>query len=141
VQSKEENGIIIARLFTDEDLFQSLKEICQKYKVETCVVLSDIGQIKNFTLGYFNGKNYEMSDYSQVHELLSISGMVSWSEEDKDYKFHLHAEVGNAAKQAFGGHLWKGSVQSANEVVLLKTGLKVQRKKDADIGLVGLYLE
>jgi predicted DNA-binding protein with PD1-like motif len=141
MQSKEENGIIIARLFSDEDLFESLRTICQKYKVETCVVLSDIGQIKQFTLGYFNGKNYEMSDYSQVHELLSISGMISWSEEEKDYKFHLHAEVGNAAKQAFGGHLWKGIVQSANEVVLLKASLKVKRKQDPGIGLVGLYLE
>jgi uncharacterized protein len=141
MQSKEENGIIIARLFSDEDLFQSLREICQKYKVETGIILSDIGQIKNFTLGYFNGKNYLMTDYTQVHELLSISGMISWSEEDKEYKFHLHAEVGNEAKQAFGGHLWKAIVQSANEVVILKTSLKVKRKKDADVGLVGLYLE
>ncbi len=31
MQSSEENGLVIARLFTDEDVFQSLKEICLKH--------------------------------------------------------------------------------------------------------------
>jgi predicted DNA-binding protein with PD1-like motif len=141
MQSKEEKGLIIARLFTDEDIFQSLKEICREHKVENAIVISAIGQVKKFTLGYFNGKEYLYHDYEKTHELVSISGMVSWSVEEADYKFHLHAAVGTEEKQVLGGHFTRGTAQSANEIVLLKTGLKVQRRKEGKAGMAGLYLE
>ena len=74
MQSKEERGLIIVRLFTDEDIFHSLREICRKYQVETAVFVSAIGQVKKFTLGYFNGKEYLLQDYEKTHELISIAG-------------------------------------------------------------------
>ena len=58
MQSKEQSNVIIARLFADEDIFQSLNEICRKHEVKTAVILSAIGQIKKFNMGYFDGKNY-----------------------------------------------------------------------------------
>ena len=67
MQSSEEHGLIIVRLFTDEVLFQSLKEVCRKHKVSTAIILSAIGQIKHFTLGYFNGKDYLLQDYTKTH--------------------------------------------------------------------------
>jgi predicted DNA-binding protein with PD1-like motif len=140
MQSNEEHGIIVARLFGDEDVFQSLKEICLKHEVETAIILSAIGQIKQFTLGFFNGKEYLSQDFVNTHELLSIQGMISRSREQNDYQFHLHAVVGNEEKQTFGGHLFKGKVQVTNEIVILKTHIKVKRRKE-ETGLLGLYLE
>ncbi len=105
MQSKEGHGLIIIKLVSDEDIFQSLSEICRKHKVITAIVISAIGQVKQFTLGYFNGKEYLLQHYKKTHELLSVSGMISWSPEEDEYKFHLHALVGNEEQQAFGGHL------------------------------------
>jgi len=140
MQSIEENNLIIARLFTDEDLIQSLKAVCQKHAVETAIVISIIGQIKQFTLGYFDGQKYLYDDFSEVYELLSVSGMISWSPEDNEYKLHLHVIVGNREKQTLGGHLTRGLVQATNEIILLKTPIKVKRKLEST-GLMGLYLE
>ena len=140
MQSNEEHGLIIARLITEEDIFQSLKEICRKHEVVNAIILSAIGQIKQFTLGFFTGKEYLSQDFINIHELLSIQGMISWSAQENDYQFHLHAVVGNEEKQAFGGHLFKGKVQVTNEIVILKTHIKVKRKKE-ETGLLGLYLD
>lgn len=141
MQSVEEHGLIIIRLFPGEDLFQSLQAICRKHKVSTAIVVSAIGQIKQFALGYFDGQKYLMQDYIETHELLSISGMISRSEDENEYKYHLHAVVGNERQQVFGAHLFKGIVEVANEIVLLKTDIPVKRKKDEKTGLQSLYLE
>jgi len=140
MQSKEENGIIIVRLFANEDVMQSLKTVCRKHNIETAVVITAIGQLKNFTLGYFKEKgNYTPREYPTPHELLSINGIIS--READDYKFHLHATLGNEAKQAIGGHLIRGMVEVTNEIILMKSNIKVKRKLDDATGLTGLVLE
>jgi predicted DNA-binding protein with PD1-like motif len=138
MQSAQKNNLIIARLFPGEDLFQLLGEIGKKYDITTAVVISAIGQIKQFRLGYFNGEKYDYRDYGKTHELLSISGLISKDESPNGYKFHMHAVVGDEEQNAFGGHLFKGTVEGTNEIVLLKTGIKTQRKKDENTGLQGL---
>ncbi len=140
MQSIEEHNLIVARLFTDEDLVESLREICRKHEVTAAIIISVIGQLKQFTLGYFDGRKYLYDDFPEVHELLSVAGMVSRSREDDEYQFHLHAVVGNKEKQTFGGHLTKGLVQHTSEIALLKTHIKVKRKME-ETGLLGLYLE
>ena len=140
MQSKEENNLALVRLFTDEDIYQSLKEVCQRHKVETAVVLCGLGQLKQFTLGYFKERgNYTPQEYEKPHELLSLDGIIS--HEQGEYKFHLHAVLGNEEKEAIGGHLIKGTVHVTNEIALLKTGIKVIRKVDEKTGLQGLFLE
>jgi predicted DNA-binding protein with PD1-like motif len=124
MQSIEENNLIIARLFTGDDLIESLKTLCQKHKVETAVIISIIGQLKQFTLGYFDGEKYLYDEFPSVHELLSVSGMVSWSEEDNEYKYHLHIVVGNEEKTDLRRAFDQGLVQATNEIILLKTKIK-----------------
>jgi len=40
-----------------------------------------------------------------------------------------------------GGHLIKGKVEVTNEIVLLKTNLKMRRKLEESTGLQGMFLE
>ncbi len=141
MQSKEEQNIIIVRLFPGDDLFKSLGEVCRKHKVMTAIILSTVGQLKEFTLGYFNGKEYRYQDFSETHELLGISGIISWSVEDKEYKFHMHVMAGREDKQVIGGHLFKGIIEGTGEIVLQKTSIEVIRRKDPGTGLIGMYLE
>jgi uncharacterized protein len=140
MQSKEENGLVIIRLFSGEDIYQSLKTICQKHEIETAVVICGIGQLKQFKLGYFKEKgNYTPQEFNKAHELLSLSGIISSS--DTDYKFHLHAVLGNEEKQAIGGHLLSGTVEVTNEIVLLKNSLTIKRRITEETGLDSLFLE
>jgi len=138
--SKEEDNLIFVRLFPGEDIYHELNEACRKHKVKTAVVLSGLGQLKQFELGYFKEKgNYAPEEFEKAHELLFLTGSIS--DQDGEYKFHLHAVLGSEEKTAIGGHLTKGRVEVTNEIVLLKTNLKVTRKLEESTGLQGMFLE
>ena len=140
MQSKEKDGLVLIRLFPDEDIYRALREACQRHRVETAVVLSGIGQLKKFRLGYFKEKgDYTPQVFEKPHELLSLGGIIS--QQEGDYKFHLHVVLGDEAKRVVGGHLIEGTVEVTNEIVLLKTDLKVNRKLEESTGLEGLFLE
>ncbi|MHC4271283.1 MAG: PPC domain-containing DNA-binding protein [Planctomycetota bacterium] len=140
MQTKEKENLIIIRLFPDQDLFKDLKEACKKHRVETAVVISGLGQLKKFELGYFKEKgNYVPQLFKEPHELLSLTGNIS--KQNDEYNFHLHAVLGNVNKQVVGGHLFKGVVEVTNEIVLLKTDIIIKRKVEEKTGLQGMFLE
>jgi predicted DNA-binding protein with PD1-like motif len=139
MQSKEKDSLVFIRLFPGEDIYQSLEEACRKHRVETAVVLSGVGQLKQFRLGYFKEKgDYAPQEFEKPHELLSLTGSIS--NQEGDYNFHLHVALGNEGKKVIGGHLIKGAVEVTNEIVLFKTDLKVKRKVEESTGLWGMFL-
>lgn len=140
MQTKEKDNLIFVRLFPKEDVFDSLREVCEKYNVETAVVLSGLGQLGSFELGFFKEKgNYVPETFTEPHELLNLTGNISKQREG--YNFHLHASFSNIKKQVVGGHFIKGTVSVTGEIVLLKTDLTVTRRIEEDTGLSGLFLE
>jgi predicted DNA-binding protein with PD1-like motif len=140
MHSKQKDDLIFIRLFPDENIYEKLEEICIKYQVDTAVVISGIGQLKDFKLGYFKEKgNYTPEYFETPHELLSLEGNVC--RQNGEYKFHLHAVLGNEKKEVVGGHLIEGLVEVTNEIVLLKTGFKFERKIEDSTGLEGMFLE
>lgn len=140
MQSKERDNLILARLLPGEDIHQELKEICNKHRVETAVVLSGIGQLKQFQLGYFKEKgNYVPQEFAKPHELLSLSGNIS--NQKGEYKLHLHAVLGDEDKSVVGGHLIKGEVEVTNEIVLLKIAVSITRRLEETTGLEGMVLD
>ena len=78
VQSKEKNNLIFVRLFPNEDIHRELKRVCKKRQVETAVILSGLGQLKQFQLGYYKEKgNYTPQEFQEPHELLSLTDNIS----------------------------------------------------------------
>ncbi len=140
MQTKEKDNLIFIRLFPDEDIYEKLAEAVKEYNVETAVVIAGIGQLKNFELGYFKEKgNYTPQLFTEPHELLSLSGNIS--KQNNKYNFHLHAVLGSEEKDLVGGHLIKGAVAITNEIILLKTNLKIKRRLEEETGLEGMFLE
>lgn len=140
MQSKREKDLIFIRLFPNENIYEKLREACIKYSVDTAVVISGIGQLKDFKLGYFKEKgNYTPEHFKTPHELLSLEGNIC--KQNGEYKFHLHVVLGNEKKEVIGGHLIEGLVEVTNEIVLLKKSLTIKRKPEKDTGLEGLFLE
>lgn len=140
MQSKEKDNLIFIRLFPDEDVFEELKKVCQKHNVVTAVVLNGIGRMQQFELGYFRAKgDYAPEKFYEPYELLSLAGNISKQEDG--YNLHLHAVLSDIKKKTVGGHLIRGKVDATNEIVLLKTDMRVKRKTADPSGLSGLFLE
>jgi len=140
MQSKEKQNIIFIKLFRDEDLNEKIIEACKLHKVKTAAVISGIGQLKDFQLGYFKKKNdYTPEIFYAPYELLSLTGNIC--KEKDDYLLHLHAVLGDEKKSVVGGHFIKGKVEITGEIVLLKSNLDVKRKIDEKTGLKKLVLE
>ncbi len=140
MQSKEKDNLIFVRLFPNEDIYEELRNVCKKHNVKTAVVLSGLGQLKQFKLGYFKEKgNYLPQRFEKPHELLSLTGNIS--RQGKECEFHLHATLGDENKNVFGGHLIEGKVEVTNEIVLLRNEIKVDRKIEPNTGLRGLFLD
>lgn len=140
MQSKEKDNLVFVRFFPGEEIFEELEQVCRKHNVETAVVVSGLGQVAEFELGFFKEKgNYLPEKFSEPHEVLSLTGSIS--EQDGKYEFHLHVVLGNAKKGVVGGHLIKGKVNVTAEIVLLKTDLKIKRKTEEETGLRGLFLQ
>ena len=140
MQSKEKDKLLFVRLFPNEDVHWELKKICRKHKVETAVVLSGLGQLKQFQLGYYKEKgDYTPQEFPKPHELLSLTGNIS--NQEGEYNLHLHAVLGDEGKNVVGGHLISAKVEVTNEIVLLKTDLKIKRILEESTGLKGMFLE
>lgn len=142
MQSKEENNLIIARFFPGEDIGEGLKQVCSEHQVKTAVIISGLGQLADFSLGFFKEKgDYLPQNFTEPHELLSLQGLVSRNSAEADYEFHLHAVLGATNKTTVGGHFISGKVSVTAEIVLLKTDLTIKRALEEKTGLNGLFLE
>lgn len=141
MHSKEKDNLIFIRLSPDKELQEQLKIVCKKHDVKTAVILSGIGQLKQFQLGYFKGEkgDYASETFNKPHELLTLTGNICF--QDEEHLFHIHATLGDENKRVIGGHLIKGTVEITNEIILLKTSLKVKRKLEDNTGLKGIYFD
>jgi predicted DNA-binding protein with PD1-like motif len=138
--SKEYDNIIFIKLNSNEYLFESLKKIFKKYKMKNAIILSGIGQLKNFTIGYFNIKlGYIKNIYNKPYELLNLSGNII--KINDNYEFHIHAVLSDDKMKTIGGHLFNGKVEITNEIVLLKTYFNASRVYDNLNGLKKLSLK
>ena len=140
MQSKEQDNLIFLRLFPEEDIYEGIREVCRKYEVKTAVVLSGLGQLGSFELGFFKEKgNYLPEKFTELHELVMLTGNISL--QNGEYNFHLHAVLSDVNKKVVGGHFLGGQVSITGEIVLLKTDLSVRRQIEPETGLSGLFLD
>ena len=141
IQSIEKDNLIIARFFPKDNVFEKLKDLCSEHKIKTGVVLSGVGQLGFVEVGFFKEKgNYMNQKFEKPLEVLGITGTISESEEDS-YDFHLHISLSDENKNVIGGHFIEGVVSVTLEIVILKTGIKIQRKVEEETGLKGLFLD
>jgi len=140
MQTKENNNLIFIRLFPEENLHEKLAEACKKHKVQTAVAISGIGQLKKFQLGYFGRKNiYIKEKFDKIYELLSLNGTIC--KQKDDYILHLHAVLSDEKKKTIGGHIFDGTVEITNEIILMKSDIEIFRRLEEKTGLKGMFLE
>jgi len=135
----QSGDVILVRLYQDEDLFEQLTRVADACDIQTGIVISGIGMLKQAELNFFvkNGE-YSAVLFPEPMELVSMTGSII--RQDEDLHFHLHAVLARHTKEAVAGHLSKGKVNVTNEIAVLKTGAKASRKIDPATGLMALSL-
>ena len=81
------------------------------------LVVSGLGMISEFELGYFDRGNYLKKRCDEPHELLSMQGTVATQ---GDPRIHIHVTVASREHDAFGGHLMRGRAWMSNEIGLIR---------------------
>ena len=140
MECREESGIVFIRMHKGDDFFTELENACREAGIVSAGVVTGIGMLSDFELGYFRGKgDYAKQKFSKPHELLALSGIIL---KEKDaYNFHLHAVLGGEDKGVKGGHLFSAEVAVTAEIMLLKSGAELKRELEPETGLFGLRLQ
>jgi predicted DNA-binding protein with PD1-like motif len=136
MQSEEEKDIIVVKLDAGEDLFDVLGRVIEKHKIESGLILSGIGMLGNFEIGYYNGSKYINEGYSEPAELLSMHGSIAKEDESK---IHIHVSLAKSDHNVIGGHLMKAKVCVLNEIVIKPLNeVVLKRKLNEKSGLLEL---
>jgi predicted DNA-binding protein with PD1-like motif len=107
---------VFIRLEHGEDILESIRQAVQE-ETSTLLVVTGLGMISEFELGYFDLGNYLRKSYGDPHEVLALQGSVSTEGEPR---IHIHATVANKNHEAFGGHLMRGKAWMSNEIGLVR---------------------
>ncbi|MBS3781276.1 MAG: DUF296 domain-containing protein [Candidatus Thermoplasmatota archaeon] len=128
-----ENNILVAKLDDGEDLFGSLEDIMDEIDPKSAVVLSGIGMLRDFKVGFYNRDTgeYEWEEFTEPKELLSLNGSIT-----EEGSMHLHVEIGGRDHDVSGGHLDGGKVFNVTELTLLVfKELTLSRKRDEELDM------
>jgi predicted DNA-binding protein with PD1-like motif len=126
--------VYFTRFRPGENLFQRLTEVCKENHLERAVILSAIGSLcdvafrdlkTGIDLSVNVNKTNLMEEYGPF-ELLTLEGNVVplvgefGNLKHGDPVVHLHATLGTAYGNVFGGHLFQATVFTTTEIFLAK---------------------
>jgi predicted DNA-binding protein with PD1-like motif len=126
----EERNLILVK-FTRGCVIKNLISLMEKKCLESVLVLSGIGMLRNTTIGYFDGESYVKEQIKDPVELVSLQGNIGRVENSDKIACHLHVAVADKNHQIKGGHLFDGEVIVVNEILLKKLDkVKIKREKN-----------
>jgi len=138
MRSATDGSNVMARLNDGDDLLETLKKIAWDHGVNSGCVVFGIGQLKDFELGYFDGREYQRRTFAEAHELVGLHGTITLS---SDPPMHIHAAISGRDFVLRGGHVFKATVATVCEVYILKLPkIQMTREKDGSDGLRKLAL-
>ncbi len=136
-----DRNLIFVRFDNGDNFYDSLYSVIEKYSIDTGVILSGMGMLRDFEIGWFNGKEYEKTKVETPHELVAMTGNI----EKKDGKpfAHIHVALAGPDKKLVGGHLFSAIVNVTNEIFIYKIdGFKLERvQKGGWTPLSGKYVD
>jgi predicted DNA-binding protein with PD1-like motif len=138
MHSTEEKGLVIAKLEDGEDLFGAIEKLVGRHSIRSALVLSGIGQLRDYTLGYYTGDEYLRRTFEEPAELLALQGSVTT---EREVVAHVHAVLGDAESNTLGGHLFSATVATLNELVIRKLEtVRLGRVLNPETGLKELVI-
>ncbi|MGC8612197.1 MAG: DUF296 domain-containing protein [Mesoaciditoga sp.] len=139
----KEGNLIFVRFDTNDDFFESLYSVVEKYSMNAGVILSGMGMLKDFEIGWFNTEKdqYEKIKIETPHELVALTGNIA-RKEGKPFA-HIHVALAGPDKKLVGGHLFSAKVNITNEIFIYKIdSMKFERVAYGSFNkLEGKYLK
>lgn len=135
-----DRGWIVVKLQRDEEVLPSLVKAMEEWGVPSGLVVSGIGALKEFELGWFDPetRRYERRSFESSHELLSLQGTVTLEAEPP---IHVHCSLSNERHELVGGHLFSGKVSVLAEVALQALEeVRLTRELNPETGLKELTI-
>jgi len=117
MQSSDDGDVVIAKLDDGDDLFASIDALAAEHRIDNGMVMWGIGMLRDFEIGYFNGKEYERATYAEPMELLALHGSYA---KMADPRIHVHVGAAGRDHRMVGGHLFRGTVAVTNELCLMR---------------------
>lgn len=121
--SRRNGNLITSKLEKDDDVFESIEKLIDQYGIKGGIIVSGIGMLKNFEIGYWNGREYEKKFIEKNHELVAMHGSIS----ENDPKIHIHVGLAGPDHMLTGGHLISGKADPMVELTILDTGFPLHR--------------
>ena len=135
MKSRREGNIILLRLEDGEDLIPSLEKAIRVNNISSGMILAGIGMLRDFEIGYYDGKDYRRKKIEMPHELVALHGSIASGPEGM--RFHIHTALANPEHRIIGGHLFKATVGVVNEIsILALDNIGLVRNRDERTGLM-----
>jgi predicted DNA-binding protein with PD1-like motif len=137
--------VYFTRFRSGEDLFKRLVEVCKEKDLERAVIISAIGSLCNITFRDLKtgidlpvnvDKTNLMEEYGP-YELLTLEGNIVplvgefGTLKDGDLVVHLHATLGTAYGNVFGGHLFKATTFTTIEILMARIKNSTVKKRQS----------
>jgi len=116
----KEGNLIVFRFEDGKDVVESLKRVAKEYQIQSGVILSGIGMLRDFEISFYSREKggYVTKKFNEPVELLSLSGNISLR--NNETFFHLHVALAKENTSGIGGHLKKATVHNTLEGVIVK---------------------
>ncbi len=134
-----ESNVIVARLHDGEELLPSLETIAVERGIVSAIVLTGIGMLREFTLGYYNGEEYKKTEIAAPHELVTLQG--SFAKFEGEMIVHVHGTLGDKDHKTVSGHIFGGKINGLAEITILKLNkLELYRELNENTGLKEMHI-
>lgn len=137
--SKTGNAFVIM-LQKGDRIIESLTKFCSAEKIKAGH-FQGIGGLGRAELAYYaiKDRKYHARVFDRPpYEVVSLKGNVSIAE--GKLKIHAHIVLSDSKFRAFGGHLNEAEVSPMCEIIFTPLKARLQRKKDAETGIMFLDL-
>lgn len=134
MKSKKSDSYLIVRLEKDEEIIVALRDALVNAGINGGFFYG-LGVGKDLELGYYDGhtRSYIKKKFAGEYEFTSFAGNIS--KLDKELIIHCHVTITDANFNAFGGHLFTGTVPATLEIIVFPFTEDLLRKQDRDTGL------
>jgi predicted DNA-binding protein with PD1-like motif len=135
-----DNKTYVICLAPGEEIIGKINEFLDKEKIVNAY-FSGIGACKHTELAHYSvaDRKYSSRVFEEPLEIANLTGNA-YLYEGKPL-VHAHATMGNQRFETLSGHLVKGVVSAACEIVLVKLESQIQKKYSEDIGLKLLSID
>ncbi|STX30171.1 Predicted DNA-binding protein with PD1-like DNA-binding motif [Legionella beliardensis] len=132
--SKHDNSPFILSLKEGDNLFESIINYAAYADLKSAII-SGIGALSNITISYYhrNTKQQFKKLFQDTYEIASLTGNITLV--DSGWFIHIHAALGDANFQLFGGHLISAQASASTEIAITPLNYTIMRKKHPDLDI------